>query len=450
MRRWLLGLILFGGAAAGLGAGPAAGDKTAVERGRDALYHHAFNPPFWTEKAYAEAWRQWGAAAKPADYDAAFRQRYGLHLAPYDNRGLPLGLVPARSLFGKGLTQNCLMCHAGSLFGQTVLGLGNNALDVQALFDELFAADGILKPVLPFQLSYARGTIDPITPVTFFMQFRDAELNLQKPIHLELRNDSCSRPPAWWQLKKKRTRDWTGAIDAHSDRVDMAFLLNPLNSAATIKKQEPIFADIRAFVLSVQPPKYPFPVDAAKAAKGRGIFEEHCSRCHGTYGPQGKYPNKVVDVDTIDTDRTLAESTPPGALEHYNKSWFARQIGPDGAAYRAIEPLGYQAPPLDGVWATAPYFHNASVPTIYQVLNSTARPKYFTRGYRTGREDYDPRRVGWKYTELGGPADAKLPSFERRKIYDTTLPGRGNGGHRFGDKLKDAERWAVIEYLKTL
>ena len=51
---------------------------------------------------------------------------------------------------------------------------------------------------------------------------------------------------------------------------------------------------------------------------------------------------------------------------------------------------------------------------------------------------------------LDGPADAKLPAIERRKVYDTTQPGRGNGGHTFGDKLTDDERKAVIEYLKTL
>jgi hypothetical protein len=51
---------------------------------------------------------------------------------------------------------------------------------------------------------------------------------------------------------------------------------------------------------------------------------------------------------------------------------------------------------------------------------------------------------------LAGPPDARLPAIERRKVYDTTLRGRGNGGHTFGDKLTGDERTAVIEYLKTL
>ena len=43
-----------------------------------------------------------------------------------------------------------------------------------------------------------------------------------------------------------------------------------------------------------------------------------------------------------------------------------------------------------------------------------------------------------------------MPAGQRRRIYDTTQPGRGNGGHTFGDRLSGDERRAVIEYLKTL
>src|SRR5262249_34669144 len=118
--------------------------------------------------------------------------------------------------------------------------------------------------------------------------------------------------------------------------------------------------------------------------------------------------------------------------------------------YPAMRSDGYQAPPLDGIWATAPYLHNGSVPTVYHLLNSKTRPRIFTRSYRTGKEEYDPEKLGWKIKVLDAVANPKLPDFERRKIYDTTLPGRGNGGHTFGDDLTEAERMAVIEYLKTL
>src|SRR5262249_50017588 len=149
-------------------------------------------------------------------------------------------------------------------------------------------------------------------------------------------------------------------------------------------------------------------------------------------------------------DATLARSLTKKNMEIFNRTWFAQERSADGGWYGVAETPGYQAPPLDGVWATAPYFHNASVPTIYHVLNSRARPKIFARSYRSEKEDYDTERVGWKITVLDRPPDPKLPASERRKIYDTSLPGRGNTGHTFGDELTEDQRRAVIEYLKTL
>ena len=60
------------------------------------------------------------------------------------------------------------------------------------------------------------------------------------------------------------------------------------------------------------------------------------------------------------------------------------------------------------------------------------------------------KRTGWKFTPLKGGPGPGAPALERRKVYDTAQPGRGNGGHRFGDKLTEQQRLAVIEYLKTL
>ncbi len=91
------------------------------------------------------------------------------------------------------------------------------------------------------------------------------------------------------------------------------------------------------------------------------------------------------------------------------------------------------------------------MPTVYGVLNSKARPKIFTRSYRTDLDAYDAADLGWKVQVLDGPPDAdRTPAVERRKVYDTTQPGRGNGGHTYGDGLTDSERRAIIEYLKTL
>jgi hypothetical protein len=341
------------------------------------------------------------------------------------------------------------MCHAGTVAGQTIIGLGNASMDIQSLFEDLSAADGF-KMQLPFEFSYARGTVDPVNGLINLLQYRDHELEVRKPSPLPYSKYVCSDPPAWWLIKKKKTRDWNGGIDARSTRVDMVNLLSPFNSAEYIKKQESVFADIAAYLLTIEAPKYPFSIDEKLAAKGRPLFEETCSKCHGTYGPNGTYPNKIVPLGVLGTDRTLVQSLTPELSEFLNKSWFAKELGPDGKPYLFEETPGYQAPPLDGIWATAPYMHNSSVPTIYHMLNSKTRPKIFTRNYRTGKEEYDPVKVGWRITQLENSPDPALSGWERRRIYDTTQPGRANTGHTFGDEFTEDERMAVIEYLKTL
>jgi mono/diheme cytochrome c family protein len=230
----------------------------------------------------------------------------------------------------------------------------------------------------------------------------------------------------------------------------MQFMLNPLTSAKTFEQEERTFKDIQAYLLSLEAPKYPFPVDRALAMKGEALFNKTCSRCHGTYGDKWTYPNRIVPLDEIDTDRTRYDGITQKFGDYYNKSWFGHEKL-DTQNRTAMGPTeGYQAPPLDGIWATAPYLHNGSVPTVYHVLNSKARPKIFTRSYRTDAEAYDTVKLGWKVQVLERGPDPSLPALERRKVYDATQPGRGNGGHTFGDRFSEAERMAVIEYLKTL
>jgi mono/diheme cytochrome c family protein len=424
---------------------------TPAERGQKALTETAFIPAFWTAKALPNAWRQWDLTRPPTDYDAALRERYGLHPAPYPNDGLPMGLRKARHLVGTGVGADCMLCHAGSLLGTSYVGLGNSTLDIQALFEELARADG-MSGKLPFTFSNVRGTNEADGFGVYLLGFRNPDLSLSGEWKdLGLRDDVCEDVPAWWLLKKKRTMYATGATDARSVRSLMQFMMHPLVGPGDFRKAEPAFRDILEYLLSIDPPKYPFPIDREKAAKGEAIFADHCARCHGTYGEKWTYPNKVIPLDEIGTDPNRFHGVGPAYGKAYAESWFGQEPGgrlEGGKLFRGTD--GYQAPPLDGIWATAPYLHNGSVPTLDGVLNSKARPKRFTRSYRTGEADYDKEKVGWKVTELASPSDPKLPAFERRKIYDTTQPGRSNAGHTFGDTLTDEERRAVIEYLKTL
>src|SRR5581483_6462255 len=71
---------------------------------------------------------------------------------------------------------------------------------------------------------------------------------------------------------------------------------------------------------------------------------------------------------------------------------------------------GYVAPPLDGIWATAPYLHNGSVPTLAALLDSSKRPQFWSRSFDSN--DYDQTNVGWNFTVQSAGGD--------KSIYDTT------------------------------
>ncbi len=105
--------------------------------------------------------------------------------------------------------------------------------------------------------------------------------------------------------------------------------------------------------------------------------------------------------------------------------------------------LAYKARPLNGIWTSAPFLHNGSVPNLYQLLLPAAERD---TQFHIGNWEFDPVTLGF----------ATQPS-ENSFLFDTTLLGNSNAGHEYGtgyypDKpaLTESERWALIEYLKTL
>ena len=111
----------------------------------------------------------------------------------------------------------------------------------------------------------------------------------------------------------------------------------------------------------------------------------------------------------------------------------ATPVNPDAA----IEGLfAYKARPLDGVWASAPYLHNGSVPTLYDLLLPA---KDRTGTFGMGLQTLDTVKVG---------VDSKASNAPWQ--FDTSIRGNGNTGHDFGAKLSDEQRWQLVEYLKTL
>jgi hypothetical protein len=97
----------------------------------------------------------------------------------------------------------------------------------------------------------------------------------------------------------------------------------------------------------------------------------------------------------------------------------------------------YKGRPLQGVWATAPFLHNGSVPNLWEMLLPAAeRSKTFYLGTR----EFDPDKVGYN------TAESADNSFE----FDTGLPGNSNSGHDYGNaRLTPDDRKALVEYMKT-
>ncbi len=115
--------------------------------------------------------------------------------------------------------------------------------------------------------------------------------------------------------------------------------------------------------------------------------------------------------------------------------------------------LAYKGRPLTGIWATAPYLHNGSVPTLYDLLlPPDQRPKKFLVGTR----EFDPQRVGFVTRDAGGKLleDATGDNsfvFNTRDAAGRVIDGNSNAGHDYGNaSLSEDDRWALVEYLKGL
>lgn len=355
------------------------------------------------------------------------------------------------------VAENCLLCHAGPLRGQWVMGLGNSFLDATIPPDINLVDDEALKSLAPTEVElkvlndwlryqkdlapYARakswGTVAALYFTGYFFSHRRPQdfAWVDKPYFPMLATPPPETDiPAWWLLKKKTRLYYGGEVEGDFTRSLMQFMSPPGTRAEDLIAAEPDFADVLAYLKTLQPPPFPAAVDRKLARTGEALFEDTCSGCHGVYGANPSYPSKVVPLAKVGTDPARNDFMHQlGFAEHYNRTWFGKRSTMAATA-------GYVAPPLDGVWATAPYLHNGSVPTLEALLDPGLRPACFLRGRDSRR--YDLERVGWDYAV---PKDCVGPA-----VFDTSLYGKGNGGHEFGLRLDPAERRAVLEYLKTL
>lgn len=247
----------------------------------------------------------------------------------------------------------------------------------------------------------------------------------------------ASDVPPLWNVRKKNALYYNGMGRGNFTKLLMQAGLMGIGDTTQAREIQKNFVNVVAWLELLEPPAFPGEIDEVLSGSGREVFEANCEKCHGTYDENPAfetYPNKLVPMWEIQTDPAYAQYflQYSGLPDWFNRSWF----GQSSPQAEMIPSNGYVAPPLDGVWATAPYLHNGSVPTLAELLDSNLRPEIWSRT----TDEWDMEQLGLRY--------AKGESGEI--VYDTRQPGQGNQGHYFGDELTDEERRALLEYLKTL
>lgn len=218
-------------------------------------------------------------------------------------------------------------------------------------------------------------------------------------------------------------------------------------------------------------------IDRARAAQGQAIYQQQCAGCHPVIDrtdPRRRITAVMTPVDEIGTDPVMADNAVKrtgrtGPLEGHRVAIVAGStfgaeatgveilenvvigtiLGHKVAALEAgiheylrvkkaatFDPRSYKARPLNGIWATAPYLHNGSVPNLWQLLQPAERR---VKRFSVGSRELDPVNVGFDTASYPG-------GFE----FDATLPGNSNAGHAYGTELPDDQKWALIEYMKSL
>jgi hypothetical protein len=247
-------------------------------------------------------------------------------------------------------------------------------------------------------------------------------------------------------------------------------------------------------------------IDHQKAAAGQKLYEQTCQNCHFVRDANGSFPMTkpnqfgksfirivMVPVQTIGTDPMMVKNfvrmADPGVLRPFldaadrDKPQMPAAtllgVADGGVITRSLaemqppltdaqklalvgfrdpsvgppNPIAYKARPLDGVWATAPFLHAGSVPTLYQLLLPA---KERVKTFYVGSREFDPVDVGFSTKAFAGGFE-----FQTEDAQGNPIPGNANTGHeglyytqlRDGNTNRDftvAERRELIEYLKTL
>jgi hypothetical protein len=302
--------------------------------------------------------------------------------------------------------------------------------------------------------------------------------------------------PHLWGMEYTGWLQWGANTDSVMERnIGQALGVGALVDARTFSSTLRIdnLHRLEELAYKLVPPAWPaaFPaIDRDRADRGKALFVQHCAPCHETYTTDGAMRTyQLFSFAETGTDPlaainfelpvALADGSvrpfPYAALDliakvklkaYQDAGYDAAQVdeleqrdvrtGPQwDPTFRAplldgekfADTAGrkvYRAKTLVGIWATGPFLHNGSVPTIYHLLSpATARPAAFP----TGTREIDPVKLGIQID----PSQYTLAPSQTAFTFDTRLPGNWNTGHewKFYPELHDEARYAIIEFLKT-
>jgi hypothetical protein len=195
-------------------------------------------------------------------------------------------------------------------------------------------------------------------------------------------------------------------------------------------------------------PPFPGTIDSTRMRAGEVLFNSRCANCHGTYGAGSPralltFPNALIEQSVMGTDPARWAMVDSTLLASIARTSYERHM-------RSATAQGYVAPILSGIWESAPYLHNGSVPTLWQLLSPNERPARF----QVGGHALDYREMGiagrWASDSSYRYPEGYVP-WATPELFDTRLPGLSNRGHeRQARGLSPDDKWAVIEYMKTL
>ena len=414
------------------------------------------------------------AQAVIGDVDTIVGDKVGLVLWRDNTRVPAFGMAPNADHTPLKWTVNCLVCHMAEIDGVAYLGAGTKTFDEVWLGDALKRlTSGPWRSLLPRgsvdaaqaadanrilhshhhdkidSLTRARSTAFAASHVELYMRSHNSTM----PAESDVGRGDVKTPPLWHTVAKMPVGRWYTDGSFHGPIPLMA-------SSMELEKDRPFDALVQVVVPTIReefssvirhlrPPRYPYEIDQALAARGRELFNRRelgCSGCHGVYDGRGNvdWPGRHANVGT---DRSRIDVVSAQFIDAFNRS----PLAADGALQKS---RGYAATPLTGVWANFPYLHNGSVPTLHDLLGpESERPRIFQV---TAARKLDRVRAGQPL--YADPNDARLNEAELirrfgddRDWFNTARPGCANVGHDFWRWIKtDANRLALIEYLKTL